>query len=62
MKKKLQVVGIVIVVIILLVTFVGPHLILMADRQEAVAEDYAYSEYFFDEYDDVRSHLLDKVD
>ena len=62
MKKKLQVAGIIVVVIVLLAIFVGPHLILVADRQEKVADSYAYSEVFFDEYEDVRTHLMENVE
>lgn len=62
MKKKLIIIGSIILVFVLLCTWIAPHLILMADRQEEVAEEYTYSEYFYDEYDDVRKHLLDKVD
>ena len=57
MKKKLVVVIGVVAGILLLATLVGPSLILKADRQEAKEESYAYSEVFFDEYEDVRAHF-----
>ena len=62
MKKKLGVIGIVIVAVLVLATFIAPYFILMADRQEEKADSYAYSEVFYDEYDDVRKHLLETVD
>ncbi len=62
MKKRLLKIGGVILVILLLCTLLAPHLILMLDRQEEVAESYAYSEVFYDEYEDVRAHLLETVD
>ena len=62
MRKKLIVIGSVILVIVLLCTFIGPYIILALDKQEEVAAEYNYSEVFFDEYDDVRAHLFDTVD
>lgn len=61
MKKRLLKIGSIILVIVLFATIVFPHIILILDRQEKVAEDYAYSEVFFDEYEDVRAHLNDTV-
>ena len=61
MKKKITIVMGVIVVLLVLATLIGPGLILKADRQEAKADEYAYSEVFFDEYDEVRAHFLDTV-
>ena len=60
-KKKIVMVMGVIAGILLLATLIGPSLILKADRQEAKAESYAYSEVFFDEYEDVRAHFLEMV-
>ena len=62
MKKKLSIIGITVVAILLVATFVAPYLILMADRQEEKADSYAYSEVFFDDYEEVREHLLETVD
>lgn len=62
MRKKLIVIGSVILAIVLLCTFIGPYIILAVDKQEEVAAEYNYSEVFFDEYDDVRDHLLDTID
>ncbi len=61
MKKKLGILLGVIVGILLLATLIGPSIILKAARQEEKADSYAYSEVFFDEYEDVRNHFLDVV-
>lgn len=61
MKKKLIVIGSIILAVVLLVTMFGPHLVLMLDKQEEVAAEYSYSDVFYDEYDDVRAHLMDTV-
>lgn len=61
MKKKLIVIGSIILAVVLLVTMFGPHLVLMFDKQDEVAAAYAYSDVFYDEYDDVRAHLMDTV-
>ena len=61
MKKKLIVIGGIVLAIALLVTMFGPHIVLMLDKQEEVAAEYAYSEVFYDEYDDVRAHLMQTV-
>lgn len=62
MKEKLIKIGGVIIVFLLILTLVMPSVILFLDKQQAVADSYAYSEVFFDEYDDVRAHLLEKVE
>ena len=61
MKNKLIKIGSIILAVILFITIAGPHIILMLDKQEEVAESYNYSEVFYDEYDDVRAHLQDTV-
>ena len=61
MKKKLIVIGSIVLAFVLLVTMFGPHLVLMLDKQEEVAAEYNYSEVFFDEYDEVREHFMDTV-
>ena len=61
MKKKLIVIGGIVLAIALLVTMFGPHIVLMLDKQEEVAAEYAYSDVFYDEYDDVRAHLMQTV-
>lgn len=61
MKKKLIIIGSIILAVILLVTMFGPHIVLMLDKQEDVAKEYSYSDVFYDEYDDVRAHLMNTV-
>ena len=41
---------------------VAPYIILAVDMQEEPAENYAYSEVFFDEYEDVRQHLFETAE
>lgn len=62
MKKKLIWIGGIIAALLLLLTFVGPSLILKADRQETVADSYAYSEVFYNEYEEVRTHILETAE
>ena len=61
MNKKATIVLGVLVGILLLATIVGPNMLLNSARQEEVADSYAYSEVFFNEYEDVREHFLDTV-
>ena len=60
-EKRFVILG-VIIGILLLVTLEGPSVILKMDRQEKKADSYTYSDMFFDEYDEVRAHLMDTVD
>ena len=65
MNKKLK--GLIIsisliIVIAIVLTVAGPYMVLSAARQPEVAENYAYSEYFFNSYDEIRSHLKDRVE
>lgn len=62
MKKKLLMIAGGIVAVLLLATLLVPHIILAVDKQEESAETYAYSDVFFDEYDEVRAHLMETVD
>ena len=62
MKKKPLIVLGVILISLLVIIFVAPYIILAVDKQEKVADEYAYSDVFFNEYDEVRTHLLDTVD
>ena len=64
-KKSIKVllsVFAVILVVVLLLTAVGPQLVLKAARQPEVAESYAYSENFYNSYDEIRSHLKERVE
>ena len=47
----------IVATIALLATLIGPGVILSIVRQPEPAESYAYSDVFFEEYDQVRSHL-----
>lgn len=60
-KKGLLVFVAVIAVIAVLLTAVGPQLVLRGAERSASEADYNYSEVFFNSYDDVRTHLKDRV-
>ncbi len=60
--KKVLVAIISIVLVVVLLTTAGPHLVLMGARQPEVEDEYAYSEYFYNSYDEIRSHLKDRVE
>lgn len=62
MKKKLLIIAGSILTVLILVTLLAPQIILAVDKQEKVEENYAYSEVFFNEYDEVRAHLFDTVE
>ena len=57
MKKKLfWIVGI-LAALALMATLIGPGIILNAVRQPEPAESYAYSDSFYNSYEDIRVHL-----
>lgn len=60
-KKRLASALCVILVIVALVTLIGPHLVLSGARQEDVAEEYNYKESFFTNYDEVRNNLQKRI-
>lgn len=62
MKKKMLWIAGTLAALILLATLIGPALILNAVRQETPAESYAYSESFLTSYEDIRSHLHQRVE
>ena len=62
MKKKPMIISSVILVLVLLISWIGPQIVLMVDKQEEVAAEYSYSDVFYNEYDDVRAHLLETVE
>lgn len=65
MNKKTKIlIGIVsaILVVVILLTAVGPYLVLAAARQPEVEADYAYSEYFYNSYEEIRLHLKERVE
>lgn len=57
MKKTcLWIIGI-LAAIVLIATLIGPGIILHAVRQPESAESYAYSDSFYESYDEIRTHL-----
>ena len=57
MKKKLIWCLAVLLSLALIATLVGPGIILNAVRQPEPAESYAYSDSFYNSYDEIRAHL-----
>ena len=57
MKKKFTRILVILTVLVLAATLFGPGIILRAVRQPEPAETYAYSNSFYESYDEVRSHL-----
>lgn len=52
----------VILIIAVVLTIVGPQLVLSCARQPKVEENYSYSENFYTTYDEIREHLGERVD
>ena len=52
----------VILIIAVVLTIVGPQLVLASARQPEVSENYSYSENFYTTYDEIRAHLDERVD
>ncbi len=61
MKKILFSILSVLLVIVVLLSLVGPHIVLMIARQPEVEENYSYSDSFYNSYDEIRTHLQDRV-
>ena len=59
-KVLIAILGVLVAVVVLL-TAVGPSLVLVGARQPKVEENYAYSQYFYNSYDEIRAHLKDRV-
>ena len=51
-----------LVSVLLLLSVAGPYVVLMLAEQETPADSYAYSDSFYTGYDEIRAHLLDRVD
>ena len=51
-----------LVSVLLLLSVAGPYVVLMFAEQETPADSYAYSDSFYTSYDEIRAHLLDRVD
>ena len=47
-------------VIVLVLTFVGPHIVLAIAKQERPADNYNYSKSFYTTYEEVRAILAEK--
>ncbi|MEE1322010.1 MAG: M14 family metallopeptidase [Acutalibacteraceae bacterium] len=61
-KKGLIIFTAVILAVGLFLTAVGPQLVLTGARQPEVEEGYAYSEVFYNSYDEIRAHLEDRIE
>jgi len=59
MRKKLLCIFAILAIVILAATLWGPGIILNAVRQPEPAENYAYSDFFYNDYDAVRNHLTE---
>ena len=59
MKKRFLWTVAILLALALATSLIGPHIILSAVRQPEVAERYAYSESFYESYDEIRAHLQD---
>ena len=55
-KKLLGIIGI-LALLLLIASLIGPAILLNAVRQPEVAESYAYSDSFYESYDEIRTHL-----
>ena len=65
MNKKLENILIpllCIVLVVVIISVAGPYLVLSGARQPEVEESYAYSEYFYNSYDEIRTHLKQRVE
>ena len=61
MKKVLVTLFSVILAVAVLLSVAGPYIVLECARQPKVADEYAYGEYFFNSYDEIRLHLEERV-
>ena len=59
MKKKLTVAVCIVLALAVLATLIGPGILLNAVRQPESAPSYAYSESFYESYEEIRAHLQD---
>ena len=58
-KKRLLWTVAILLALVILASAVGPAIILAAVRQPESAESYAYSDCFYDNYEDIRAHILE---
>ena len=59
-KVFIAIIGITLALIILL-SVIGPYIVLQCARQPKVEDEYTYSEVFFNSYDEIRLHLKERV-
>ena len=58
-KKRLLWTVAILLALVILASAVDPTIILAAVRQPESAESYAYSDCFYDNYEDIRAHILE---
>ena len=58
-KKRLLWTVAILLALVILASAVGPAIVLAAVRQPESAESYAYSDCFYDNYEDIRAHILE---
>lgn len=62
MKKKILIsILCIILAVIVLLSAAGPYIVLHCARRPAYDADYAYSEYFYNSYSDIRTHLKERA-
>ena len=61
-KNKWFKVASIAVTVILILSIVGPYIVLAIARQEEPADNYNYKDSFYNSYDDIRAHLGDRVE
>ena len=61
-KKVLLSILSAIVAVVVLLSIAGPYIVLNGARQPEVADEYSYGEYFYNSYDEIRSHLKERVE
>lgn len=59
--RVLTVVVSAILAVVILLSLIGPHIVLAIARRPEPAESYAYSDSFRESYDDIRAHLAELV-
>ena len=58
-KKRLLWTVAILLALVILASAIGPAIILATVRQPESAESYAYSDCFYDNYEDIRAHILE---
>ena len=51
-----------ILAVVLICSVVGPYVVLAIAKQESPADSYAYSENFYNTYEEIRAHLNERVE